>query len=199
MKKNAKPIQARSQKTRENILRAALEMYAKKGYYSTTVDEIAAEAGVSTGIAYRYFKNKKDILLSSISYGAENIGSIADTDKLTVPNGIADMVDFLEAVLKNFEELHFRFRDIHEELEGLRHTDKDVRDLYYTISTKMMEDAIEKLDNILEKNEHIREKAYLAVNIMEQYCHMKMDCEAVALDFDVLREKTIKAVICIFS
>ena len=199
MKKTAKPIQARSQKTRENILRAALEMYAKKGYYSTTVDEIAAEAGVSTGIAYRYFKNKKDILLSSISYGAENIGSIADTDKLTVPNCIADMFGFLEAVLKNFEELHFRFRDIHEELEGLRHTDKDVRDLYYTISTKMMEDAIEKLDTILEKNEHIREKAYLAVNIMEQYCHMKMDCEAVALDFDVLREKTIKAVICIFS
>ena len=69
VEKTVQPVQARSQKTRDSILQAALSMYAKKGYHKTTVDEIAAEAGVSTGIAYRYFRNKKDLLLSVISYG----------------------------------------------------------------------------------------------------------------------------------
>lgn len=199
MEKTAKPMQARSQKIKEKILGAALAMYAKKGYHSTTVDEIAAEAGVSTGIAYRYFRNKKDILLSAISYAAENIRTIADTDKLTVPDDIADMGGYLEAVLRSFEEIHVRFHDIHEELEGLQHTDKDVRDLYNSISSKMMEGVIAKLDTMLNEPANIREKAYLAVNIMEQYCHMKMNSDAVQFDFDVLRQKTIEAVKCIFS
>ena len=67
MGENKEPVQARSIQTKENLLKAALAMYARKGYHKTTVDEIAAEAGLSTGIAYRYFKNKKDILLSVIN------------------------------------------------------------------------------------------------------------------------------------
>ena len=42
MDKKAKPVQARSQKTRENLLKAALVMYERKGYHKTTVDDIAA-------------------------------------------------------------------------------------------------------------------------------------------------------------
>ena len=49
MEKKAKPVQARSQKTKENLLKAALAMYEKKGYHKTTVDDIAAEAGVTIG------------------------------------------------------------------------------------------------------------------------------------------------------
>lgn len=82
MVKKAKPVQARSHKTRDNLLKAALAMYKKKGYHKTTVDDIAAEAGVSTGIAYRYFSNKKDMLLSVISYGADNIESLAEIENI---------------------------------------------------------------------------------------------------------------------
>ena len=48
MNNTAKPVQMRSQKTREKLLVAALSLYAKNGYHKTTVDEIAAEAEVST-------------------------------------------------------------------------------------------------------------------------------------------------------
>ena len=85
MQNTAKPVQARSQKTKENLLKAALSMYEKKDYHKTTVDDIAAEAGVSTGIAYRYFRNKKDILLSVISYGADNIENIAELGNTKFP------------------------------------------------------------------------------------------------------------------
>ncbi len=77
MGNTAQPIQARSQKTKEKLLTAAIAMYAKNGYHGTTVDEIAAEAGVSTGIAYRYFRNKKDLLLSALEFASKGIKDIA--------------------------------------------------------------------------------------------------------------------------
>ncbi|HKF19191.1 MAG TPA: TetR/AcrR family transcriptional regulator [Candidatus Dormibacteraeota bacterium] len=44
---------------REHILRAALRCFARSGYYPTTVDDIAAEAGVSKGAPYVYFESKE--------------------------------------------------------------------------------------------------------------------------------------------
>ena len=197
MDKKAKPVQARSQKTKEKILRAALAMYEKKGYHKTTVDEIAAEAGVSTGIAYRYFRNKKDMLLSVISYGAENIGSIAEIDNTNIPGNITDIRQYLEAILKSFEEFHIKYRDIHEELEGLQHTDEDVRKLYSSISDEKMKGITAKLKAFLHDDTNIREKAYAATGIMEQHCHMMMNNELYGLNADVMRDMAVTAVISV--
>lgn len=199
MEINARPIQKRSQETREKLLRAALSMYAEKGYHSTTVDEIAAAAGASTGIAYRYFRNKKDILLSAIGYAAENIESIANISDFSFPEDTSDIRVYFEAVLKAFEDIHVRFRDIHEELEGLQHTDEDVRSLYNSITHEKMENFTAMLTPLLDNKENIREKAYLAVNIMEQYCHLQMNSEMKELDIDVMREKTLDAVLCVLN
>ena len=199
MKNTAKPVQARSQKTKEKILRAALAMYEKKGYHKTTVDEIAAEAGVSTGIAYRYFRNKKDMLLSVISYGAENIGSIAETDNTDIPDSITDIRQYLEEIIKSFEEFHIKYRDIHEELEGLQHTDEDVRKLYSEISDYKMNGVTAKLAAFLNDETNIREKAYTAIGIMEQHCHKVMNNVLYGLDTDVMRGLTVNAVLSVLK
>ena len=44
---------------REHILRSALRCFARRGYHATTVDDIAAEAGVSKGAPYVYFASKE--------------------------------------------------------------------------------------------------------------------------------------------
>lgn len=199
MENTAKPVQARSQRTREKILQSAIEMYAKKGYHSTTVDEIAAEAGVSTGIAYRYFRNKKDMLLSAITYGVDNIGHIAQIDDIASPGAITDIQQYLETVMLRFEELHIQNRAIHDELEGLRHTDEDVKRLYTGMILEKMDALIERLKLIIKDNDNIREKAYAAIGIMEQHCHMVMDNELYELDIDIMRKYTIYSVMNILS
>ncbi len=49
----------------EQILRAAIKIFARKGFYNTRISDIAKEANVADGTIYLYFKNK-DILLVSL-------------------------------------------------------------------------------------------------------------------------------------
>lgn len=49
---------------RERILRAALQVFSKKGYSKSTISEIAMLASVAEGTVYEYFKNKEDLLFS---------------------------------------------------------------------------------------------------------------------------------------
>ncbi|MBN2224684.1 MAG: TetR/AcrR family transcriptional regulator [Deltaproteobacteria bacterium] len=47
---------------RERIIAAAERIFAQKGYFETTVAEIARDAQVAEGTIYEYFANKKDLL-----------------------------------------------------------------------------------------------------------------------------------------
>jgi AcrR family transcriptional regulator len=47
---------------RELILRAAVRVFARKGYHACRVSDIAAEAGVAHGLLYHYFRSKEDVL-----------------------------------------------------------------------------------------------------------------------------------------
>jgi len=46
---------------REQILHAALKVFARCGFAAARMTDIAAEAGISTGLAYHYFASKEDL------------------------------------------------------------------------------------------------------------------------------------------
>lgn len=48
----------------EKIIRAAVKVFAKKGFFSARISDIAKVAKVADGTIYLYFNNKFDILLS---------------------------------------------------------------------------------------------------------------------------------------
>jgi len=50
-----------------DILRAAISLFADKGFEATTTKAIARQAGVAEGTIFRYFKTKTDILISLIA------------------------------------------------------------------------------------------------------------------------------------
>ncbi|MCK5448025.1 MAG: TetR/AcrR family transcriptional regulator [Gemmatimonadetes bacterium] len=54
----------RREEKRERIQDAAVLEIARRGYYRTTVSNIARRAGVADGTIYLYFKNKEDLLVS---------------------------------------------------------------------------------------------------------------------------------------
>lgn len=53
-------------KAREQILAAARHCYGEQGFSATTIDDIAAEAKVNRRTVYRYFDNKKAIVMAVV-------------------------------------------------------------------------------------------------------------------------------------
>ncbi|MBN1541302.1 TetR/AcrR family transcriptional regulator [candidate division KSB1 bacterium] len=49
---------------REKILKAAVKIFARDGFFNAKVEEIARLAGVAVGTTYLYFENKDDLLIS---------------------------------------------------------------------------------------------------------------------------------------
>jgi AcrR family transcriptional regulator len=49
--------------TRERLLRAARSVFARNGFHGASVEEIASEAGFSTGALYSNFAGKEDLFL----------------------------------------------------------------------------------------------------------------------------------------
>ncbi len=74
---------------REAILRAAIKVFAQKGYFNSKVADIAKEAGIADGTVYLYFKSKEEILHSVfdrameefIAEGKREIAEIPEADK----------------------------------------------------------------------------------------------------------------------
>jgi TetR/AcrR family transcriptional regulator, mexJK operon transcriptional repressor len=56
--------QSVSERKREEIRRAALDLFIRDGYERTSVDAIAAEAGVSKRTVYNHFGDKENLFLS---------------------------------------------------------------------------------------------------------------------------------------
>ncbi len=59
-----KEVSRRKGDKRERILKAALKIFAQKGFYPARISDIAKEAGVAEGTIYIYFDSKEDLILS---------------------------------------------------------------------------------------------------------------------------------------
>ena len=71
---------------REAILRAAIKVFARNGYFNSKVSDIASEAGIADGTVYLYFKSKEEILHSIFDrameeFIAEGKREIAEIEK----------------------------------------------------------------------------------------------------------------------
>lgn len=63
---NKDQLEQKRNERKEQILAAALKVFAENGIKSTKISMIAAEAGTSHGLLYHYFKSKEEVLHASL-------------------------------------------------------------------------------------------------------------------------------------
>lgn len=56
---------------RQQIIRAATKLFSEQGYYGTTIQHVAREAGISVGLIYQYFRDKDDVLFLTLKHVLE--------------------------------------------------------------------------------------------------------------------------------
>lgn len=80
---------------RREIIAAAGRCFARKGIQATTMREIFAEAGMSAGAVYNYFKTKDDLIAAGIKDSTdENVAALRGaTDANGTPLGFRELIE----------------------------------------------------------------------------------------------------------
>ena len=85
--KRSSLMQERMEQNREAILQSARELIAQGGIKDAQIQAIAERAGVSSGLVYRYFDNKSQVLIEVLSEAIQHevkiLNHIAESDELT--------------------------------------------------------------------------------------------------------------------
>ena len=68
---------------REQILAAATRAFARAGFAATSLDDIAAQAGVSRAILYRHFDSKTDLYRAVLDRACTRLASTVGTSDFT--------------------------------------------------------------------------------------------------------------------
>ncbi len=91
----------RQEQTRELLLDAAATVFARRGYHEASVEEIASEAGFSTGAVYSNFTGKEELFLA-----------LADREVEKQVAEIRDVAESVEAGGEAAAEAGRRFQDL---------------------------------------------------------------------------------------
>jgi len=76
---------------RGEILRAAEKVFAAKGFFQTTMSEIAQAAEFGTGTLYKYFKSKEDLYFTLIDEKTDQINRLV-SDELSRKNSAIERI-----------------------------------------------------------------------------------------------------------
>jgi len=132
------------QKSRENIEKIALELFAIKGYHATSISQIAEKAKISKGLLYNYYKSKEHLLNTVIMKIYDEIMQIVQmSENLPAEKQIEQMiVETIDHLKKNITlwKLYLFLvhqSDVHNKLAELY---EKMRDEYMNYVVKLFEE-----------------------------------------------------------
>ena len=103
------PVTPKGKRTRAIMLNAARKVFAKHGYVGMRMADVAAEAKLSMGALYRYFKNKEDLFANLIE----------DIHEVLLESSRASSTDFRSAPYaalleanRGYLEHYYEYRDV---------------------------------------------------------------------------------------
>lgn len=81
---------------RERLIKAAIDLFHKKGYPATTIRDIGNKANISTSVIYHYFEDKEEILFEIIQIAGKDLFRLLDG----IVKEVNDPIECLESMIK---------------------------------------------------------------------------------------------------
>lgn len=188
------PIQKRSIEKKEKIIKYGFELICEKGYHNTNTAEIAKAAGVSTGIVYQYFNDKRDIFLQGIEQYSKSL--LFPINEISISKSKAstleeDLINVINKSIKN----HKLSEAAHEEIYSLQHSDPDVAKIFFEQEIQATNTLISVLENKNIQTNNIKEKAHLIISMIDNLCHEVVYHKHKDMNYDVMKEIVVKSII----
>ncbi len=85
---------------RKHIMAVASRVFAEKGYYATTISDIASAAGIAKGTIYWYFNNKRSIMIAILDDISREIADTFGGILQDASNGLEAVLNCIEPALR---------------------------------------------------------------------------------------------------
>ncbi|GAB3789525.1 TetR/AcrR family transcriptional regulator [Virgibacillus kimchii] len=147
------------------LIQAGIKLFADKGYYHTSIQEIATEAGVSKGSFYLYFQSKEEFIAKAYRYFynivTEKLERVKN-EKLPPREILAKQITILMELMYNYKDffrMHIRENiTIGEDINRLIHEIKEynfnwmkemILSIYGESQRKLLLDTVIQFDGLL--------------------------------------------------
>jgi len=141
------------------ILEAAVKVFARQGFYQSTVAQIAREAGVADGTIYLYFKNKDDILVNFFDYKTKQVFERFRAEVNQAESGLDKLRNLIRRHLAEFQ----RDRDMAILYQvGTHQIDRLAEDQIREMS-KMYQDLVSEIVEAGQQEGSIRKDLYVGL------------------------------------
>lgn len=189
------PTQKRSIEKRNKIIEKGFELICEKGYHNISTPDIAEASGVSTGIIYQYFTDKKEIFLE----GVRNYSNSIMFPMMELLEKENTKIDNLEKVLRqminSFVENHTISKKAHEELMAMSHLDNEVANIFKETEFELTNKIAHLLENNKINIKNSTEKIHIAVGLIENLCHEVVYHKHHKIDYEIMEDEVIKIVV----
>lgn len=191
------PIKRTSIEKKNKIIEKGFELMCEKGYHNVSTVDIAKYAGVSTGIIYQYFTDKRDIFIEGVKDYANKIVfpmiDILDNNKLE----FSSLEELINKMIDNFIKEHTMTKKAHEELMAMSHLDDEIAELFNNAEMEMTEKIVKVF---AENNRKVsKENIHITYGIIDNFCHEVVYHKHQELNYDVMKAKVIEIVMMLMK
>lgn len=192
------PKQQRSIDKKNRIIVSGYELFAEKGYFNTNTAEIAKRAGVSTGIVYGYFHDKRDIMIDVLDIYIERVS----TKLYSVFEEKAksrDLSELVGGMLDATVDVHKTNAAIHEALHSLTASDDQVSEKFLLLENEMTKRFVEYIKELGYDFDDIFERVHIAMTLVQSFSHEEVYDAHSYIDYSKMRAIVINSIVSLFS
>ena len=169
------------------ILEAAIKVFARQGFHQSTVAQIAKEAGVADGTIYLYFKNKDDILVQFFNYKTKQV---FDSFRAEVARTESSLDKLRYLIRRHLEEFQ-RNREMAVVYQVETHQNSRLAEPQIREMSKMYRDIISEIVEKGQQEGAIRKDLYVGLvkrfiigavdEVINTWLHSKGDYDLVSM------------------
>ena len=162
----ATPTTQKGQDTRERILSAAREVFARDGYVEARMVDIAQAAGLSTGGLYRYFVDKTDVFAALIGDLHEELYQASGhTEHSFQSDPLAALTD----ANRGYVEHYFENRDVMRVFSEAAGVDERFRKIWWDMRNRHVNRFAKAFENTYGVNEVAGVSVEVATEAMTRF------------------------------
>ena len=193
---NFEIVQDRADVTRNDILEAALDVFAEKGYAGANTKNIAAAAGVATGSVYRYFKNKKVIFIEVMHMLQDRTSSDIFANARNMLENGEQFSEAIRVLAAYIVESHRGNRMFFREVMALKATDDEISALGRERGRLIRE---ELLGFLLSQRSHLKVDDLEAATELIHLVMEQVSQQAVIFDSEVGEDRLISQMVIMLN